>query len=214
VRRVRRRRRIAAAALLLAGAGLLSHGAYLPAKAATAQVLLQLAWMRSSQRPHRPWPWAKTWPVARLQVPRLGIDQIVLAGAEGAALAFGPGHVDGTAPPGAAGTIGLAGHRDTVFGFLRDLEIGDLLTLESQDRHRRSYRVTSTMVVEEHATGLLAARSRPTLTLVTCYPFETLLAGGPLRYVVVATEEPGGAAAQHTGTPGSDGHTAPQRQET
>jgi sortase A len=209
----RRRRRLAVTMLLLTGAGLLVNGAYLPAKAATAQVLLRMAWSQSGERPRRPWPWAETWPVARLQVPRLGIDQIVLAGAEGAALAFGPGHVDGTALPGEPGTIGLAGHRDTVFGFLRDLKIGDELTLEGPDRHRRTYRVNDIVVVEEHATDLLSAGPEPALTLVTCYPFETVLAGGPLRYVVVATERPVRSGAQHTQRTGTGHPITPEGQE-
>jgi sortase A len=175
------------AVLLLLGAGLLAHGLYLPTKAMVAQQLLQLAWSRSTERPCRPWPWATTWPVARLRAPRLGVDQIVLAGAEGASLAFGPGHVDGTARPGEPGNVGLAGHRDTVFRFVRQLEIGDVLRLETPDHRSRTYRVTQTVVVEERATDLLAARPEPTLTLVTCYPFDTVLAGGPLRYVVVAS---------------------------
>jgi hypothetical protein len=62
----------------------------------------------------KPWPWADTWPIARLSAPRHGVDLFVLAGATGRTLAFGPGHVDGTARPGRPGcshvsTAGPAG---------------------------------------------------------------------------------------------------------
>ena len=80
-----------ALALMLLGAGGLGCGLYIPAKAVLAQQLLRRAWEHSAAGPARPWPWARTWPVARLEVPHLGIDQIVLAGAEGAARGSGGG---------------------------------------------------------------------------------------------------------------------------
>jgi len=178
-------RRIAIVAVI-GGVVLLAGGFYLPAKAALAQVLMLRAWSETEFDPVRPWPWAETWPVARLRVPSLGIDQIVLAGDEGAALAFAPGHVDGTAPPGELGNTVLAGHRDTVFAFLGRLGLGDELELESVDGARRSYVVTSTAVVHERDTSVLDPTAESTLTLVTCYPLDGTRPGGPLRYVVIA----------------------------
>jgi len=179
-----------AAASVAAGVLLLAGGFYLPAKAAVAQVLLRRAWAATGDLPVRPWPWARTWPVARLEVPALGVDQIVLAGDEGAALAFAPGHVDGTAAPGTEGNIVLAGHRDTVFAFLGELVLGDELWLETTDGERNSYVVTSTSVVHETETAVLDPTAEPTLTLVTCYPLDGARPGGPLRYVVRAQEKP------------------------
>lgn len=90
---------LAAGLLLLAlGGWQMGSAAYLHAKAWLAQVLLAEAWAATlaDGTPHKPWPWADTAPVARLQVPALGVDQIVLAGVSGRSLAFGPGHLDGT----------------------------------------------------------------------------------------------------------------------
>ena len=42
-------------------------------------------------------------------------------------------------------------------------------------------------VVDHGDTSALAQTSGPTLTLITCYPFDAVVPGGPLRYVVVAT---------------------------
>jgi len=173
--------------LVVGGSLLLGSGLYLPAKAALAQILMRQAWSETGFDPVRPWPWAATWPVARLRVPALGVDQIVLAGDEGAALAFAPGHVDGTAPPGEPGNTVLAGHRDTVFAFLGRLRLGDELDLESADGARRSYTVTGTRVVDEHDTRVLDPTAEPTLSLVTCYPLDGTRPGGPLRYVVTAS---------------------------
>ena len=176
-----------AIALVVGGSLLFGSGLYLPAKATLAQVLMRQAWSETGSDPVRPWPWAETWPVARLRVPSHGVDQIVLAGDEGAALAFAPGHVDGTVLPGELGNIVLAGHRDTVFAFLGKLKLGDELNLESADGALRSYTVTATHVVDEHDTRVLDPTAESTLSLVTCYPLDGTRPGGPLRYVVSAS---------------------------
>jgi len=171
---------------LMTGVALIVKGLWIPAKAVLAQVLLERAWEQAeagAEQP-RPWPWADTWPVARLTLPG-GRPLVVLAGASGRTLAFGPGHVDGTARPGEAGNVVVAGHRDTHFHALRDLTPGDELVLEAPGGALRRYAVTATAVVRyDDARALAAGDDR--LTLVTCWPFDALRPGGPLRYVVVA----------------------------
>src|SRR5262249_34847197 len=78
--------------LLLAAAVLFGHGAWIYAKASLAQILLRRAWAKTvdSGRPAAPWPWADTWPIARLRAPGLRGDVIVLAGSSGRTLAFSP----------------------------------------------------------------------------------------------------------------------------
>ena len=85
----------------------LGAGAAIALKAAVAQQLLHAAWQRTQagEREVRPWPWADTWPVARLLAPAQNVDLIVLEGASGRILAFGPGHVEGTAAPGGRRSI-------------------------------------------------------------------------------------------------------------
>jgi sortase A len=168
------------------GAVLLGHGLWLPAKAVLAQLLLHRAWAATDGAPVRPWPWAETWPVARLRVPALGVDQIVLAGDEGAALAFAPGHIRDSAAPGTGGNVVLAGHRDTVFAFAGRLRPGFGIELESAGGRRIHYVVTSTRVVHEREIAVLDPTDEPTLTLVTCYPLNGQRPGGSLRYVVRA----------------------------
>ena len=74
---------------------------------------------RAGENGVRPWPWADITPVAVLEVPRLGERSIVLEGASGQAMAFGPGHMINTPPIGARGTAVVAAHRDTQFRYLR-----------------------------------------------------------------------------------------------
>ncbi len=83
--------------LALAGLILVGQGAYIHAKAVVAQVLLERAFETTIATGHetKPWSWADTWPVARIEVKRLHASTIVLAGSSGQALAFGPGHVEG-----------------------------------------------------------------------------------------------------------------------
>jgi sortase A len=124
--------------------------------------------------------------VARLLVPARHADVLVLAGASGRTLAFGPGHLDGSSTPGDPGNAVITAHRDTHFRFLRNVAIGDELVVERVDSGRRHFRIKATYVADHRTLNLPRDTTRPTITLVTCYPFEALNPGGPLRYVVVA----------------------------
>jgi sortase A len=180
-------RRAVIATLLLLGVLSLGQGSYIYAKAALAQVLLRQAWAaaRDGAEQARPWPWADTWPVARLLSPQHDVDLIVLEGATGNSTAFAPGHVLGTPLPGALGNVALAAHRDTHFRFLRDVQPGEALLLELADGSVQHYQVHTLSVVDERDTRLLETPGS-WLTLVTCYPFDALVPGGPLRFVVQA----------------------------
>ena len=174
--------------LLLVGLASVAQGSWIFAKATLAQVLLRRAWSlaQAGQERARPWPWADTWPVARLLSPAHGVDLVVLEGATGSSTAFGPGHLQGTPLPGAEGNVVLAAHRDTHFRFLQGLAPGEPLWIELPSGVAQRYLVQSASVVDEHDLRLLQAQG-DWLTLVTCYPFDAPLPGGPLRYVVRAT---------------------------
>ncbi len=165
--------------------------AWIHAKAILAQFLLETAWSEtlSSQKEVKPWPWADTWPVSRLSVPRLGIDRIVLAGASGSSLAFGPGHLFGTALPGENGNVVIAGHRDTHFRFLQELKKGDEIHLQTNNGNNIPYRISEIRVIHENETQYLSQSDERILTLITCYPFNAITAGGPMRYIVIARSE-------------------------
>jgi sortase A len=190
LRRVRRRldgRRFAFVAGALVAAAGFGNAAYIEAKAGVAQALLREAWTRSlaTGDPQRPWPWADTWPVARLTVPRLGVDEIVLAGASGRTMAFGPALSPAAAAPGARGNAVVSGHRDTHFAFLRELAAGDRVWLETRGG-RFAYAVEAREVVDSRVVRLDTAADDARLTLVTCWPFDAVVPGGPMRYVVSA----------------------------
>lgn len=190
--RVPRRRRSArvwlSTTLAMIAATCAADAGWIHAKAALAQVLLERSWSRSliDGASHRPWPWADTQPVARLSVPRLGRSQIVLAGDNGRTLAFGPGWAEASATPAGVGTTVISGHRDTHFAWLGDLIAGDVVSIEARDR-TLDYVVASTRIVDADRERIdPGAMSDGTLLLVTCWPFDAVVAGGPLRYVVTA----------------------------
>ena len=176
------------ACLLCLGFWQLGQGAYIPAKAWLAQDLMQRAWTRTGSGEVRatPWPWADTWPVARITARSGEVDLIVLAGASGRTLAFGPGHMSVSAMPGEAGNAVIAGHRDTHFQFLKDVQLGELLKVESSKGMRHLYKVVGVDIVDSRKGSLLLDTETAMLSLVTCYPFDAREPGGPLRYVVTA----------------------------
>lgn len=178
---------------------------WITAKAGLAQVLLERSWHRSDAAgvAPAPWPWADTRPVARLRMPALGIEQFVLAGDSGRTLAFGPGWSEASAAPGTRGLSVLSGHRDTHFAWLERLVPGDELELDTGDGLRR-YRVDTLEVVDSgrHRIGLDFGADA--LALVTCWPFDAVAPGGPLRYLVTARaigDESNGVAPQAPAQP-------------
>ena len=176
--------------LVLVGLSQACSGAWIYMKAQLAQALLQRAWAGTlaGQQDVKPWPWADTWPIARLIVPRLGIDQIVLEGAYGRTLAFGPAHVESRSDA-REGTVILTGHRDTHFAFLEHVQPGERIVLQSSNGRIRSYRVGDHRIVDSKSGRIPLDREDPALVLVTCYPFHTAIPGGPLRLVVTADAE-------------------------
>ena len=179
--------------LLALGCWQLGEGSWIYAKAGLAQHLLQRAWSRTlaGDTNSKPWPWADTWPVARLIVPSQHIDQIVLEGAYGRTLAFGPGHVESAQPIDASHTVILTGHRDTHFSFLQRLERNDVIELETPAGHRRRYRVKETRIADSRNASIEIVQDQSQLVLVTCYPFDSPMPGTLWRYVVIAEGEQG-----------------------
>jgi sortase A len=165
---------VAAAGLLLAG-----QGAWIHAKAALAQVLLERAFAQSLATgiPVKPWPWFDSWPVARIEIPRLSLDAVALADASGQALAFGPAHVAGTPEPGERGTAVFAAHRDTHFHGLGAIRTGDEIRVTRRDGRHVTFTVTGTEVVQFDRSGIDPQGLGRKLVLATCWPLEAVSAG-------------------------------------
>ena len=178
---------LAAGIGLALGLLLCGQAAWIHAKAAVAQVLLDQAFARSvaEGRPVKPWAWLDTWPVARISVPRLGAAAVVLAGDSGQALAFGPGHVPGTPEAGDPGTAVYAAHRDTHFAFLGAVRASDEVLVQRHDGRHQRFVVEDMRVVPWNASGIDAQAAGRWLVLSTCWPLDGRT-DGPWRYVVTA----------------------------
>lgn len=124
--------------------------------------------------------------LGKISIPRLGLSSIVLEGDDDGVLRLGAGHISGTALPGQAGNVAVAGHRDTFFRELRNVRVNDEITLTTVDAAYH-YRVESTEVVDPDDTAVLWRTSEPSVTLVTCYPFN-YVGSAPKRFVVRAVE--------------------------
>jgi sortase A len=122
--------------------------------------------------------------LGKLVIPRLGLSAIVNEGDDEPILMRAVGHIPGTAFPGYAGTVALAGHRDTFFRALKDMRDGDAIVFESgQVAHR--YRVVRTQIVAPDDVAILKPAAEPALVLITCYPF-TYIGHAPKRFAVTA----------------------------
>lgn len=168
----------------------IGQGSYILAKAELAQWLIASAWAESATTERaqiKPWPWADTWPVARLEMPTHDIDQYVLAGTSGASLAFGPGHIFASAAPTHQGNTVIAAHRDTHFSFLEQVKVGEKVSVTNTEGEIREYVIHDMRVVDKTDVDWVNAENNSyQLTLVTCYPFNAIAPGGRLRYVVRA----------------------------
>ncbi len=122
--------------------------------------------------------------IGRLEVARLGVSVAVIEGTDQPTLRRAAGHISGTALPGQAGNIGIAGHRDTFFRPLRNVQRDDIITLNTAAGEYR-YRVVSTKIVSPKDVAVLNSDGNEVLTLVTCYPFY-FVGAAPNRFIVRA----------------------------
>ena len=173
--------------LLILCAWSFGQAIYIHAKAQLAQLLIadSFQFLMETGEGKAPWAWADTYPVARLTFK--DHDYFVLSGADGTSLAFGPGLLHGTTIPGEVGSSVISGHRDTHFAFLEQLQQGNVVTTATP--HGPQAWVVEDMMVKDVSrdAGIPLLDGVKELYLVTCYPFDAVVAGGPLRFVVRLT---------------------------
>lgn len=122
--------------------------------------------------------------LGRIEIPRLGMMVAILQGTSSKTLQLGVGHIQGTALPGEPGNIGIAGHRDTYFRSLKDIQVSDRIQIQTAKGLSR-YEVDWIQVVAPSDIGVLAPSAKSSITLVTCYPFH-FIGAAPERFIVHA----------------------------
>jgi sortase A len=145
----------------------------IPASAASPRAALPAAWHGV---------------IGRLEIPRLLLSVVVVEGTDNSTLRRAAGHIPGTARPGEAGNVALAGHRDTFFRPLKDLKINDEIQFSTPQGNFK-YEVASLSIVDPGNVGVLASSGENVLTLVTCYPFY-FVGPAPKRWIVRARQVP------------------------
>lgn len=169
---------------LFCGGTLTAQALYIPVKAGVAQILLDRAFERSvaNGASVKPWDWADTAPMARITIPHLGVSEVVLSGASGEAMAFGPTVL--LDDPARRITV-LGAHRDTHFEFVQDVEIGDEISFERISGQTDQFRITQLETVAWDTFTYPVDGGNGLLALTTCFPFGTDTPG-PFRRVVWA----------------------------
>lgn len=180
---VRRASFLALIALLLVWAVTdLATAGWIQAKGWLGQALMERQWSAEARGGDAlPWPGARTRPVARLRVPELQIDRLVIEGTATPGLAWGPGLALGR-----HGHQVIAAHRDTHFAFLGRVRPGHTIELEDASGQISQWTVDELRVVDSRATRIDLDAPGPRLTLVTCWPLNAVETGGPLRLLVRA----------------------------
>ena len=167
----------------------LAAAGWIQGKAIIAQQLLNHSWHETlddkKTTVQKPWPWADTWPVAKLIVPQHHVEQIILAGDSGNSLAYAPGYSLASALPNSQGTTVISAHRDTHFRFLKDIKLNETFFLQTTEKTTR-YQVYDLQIVDSKTYTVQIDSTGQTLLLVTCYPFDSITSGGSSRYLVFA----------------------------
>jgi sortase A len=123
-------------------------------------------------------------PRAVIRVPSLQVAAHVYPDSQTMALEAGAAWVTGTASPGSAGNIAIAGHRDSFFRPLEGIPIGTRIQLTTSEK-QQIFEVASVRIVDVLDVSPLDPSSEPILTLITCHPFR-FQGYAPDRYIIRA----------------------------
>jgi sortase A len=174
--------------LICLGIIFILKASYLPAKAFIGQKMLLKAWERTIEtgEPQKSWKWADFTPIAKLSIKHLGVTLVALDSASGEALAWGPGLINHDIEIGLDGTAFIVGHRDSHMRFLKDLKIGENLTLELSNGEEQTYQAVRSDIVDSRTWKVPTdPTSTTSIALVTCWPFDETNSG-PERYILYA----------------------------
>lgn len=182
--------------LVLSGIGLLRI-VYYQGKAGVAQMMILSAWEESQTlklaktvkvtkavENIKPWPWADTWPVMKLEFPSLDESSIVLKDDSGESLAFGPGLMTQDILPGDIGNSFIAAHRDTHFSSIGRLKKNQEIQVTLHSGITYNFEIDKIKIVDSRSQQPWTETKEKRITLVTCYPFDGSIANTPFRYLV------------------------------
>ena len=177
-----KRTRLLPLIVFLFGISLTAKPTYYYMKGICAQLLLEKAWSitKRTGNSSKAWSWADTLPVAKLKIPEISLNQIVLEGEEIEAMAFGPAIIESSLE---SKNVIIAGHRDSFFRNLGELKEGDIIKLEKVGKNL-SYKISNIIITDPLDIKWLEPSLDGRITLITCYPFN-FIGEAPMRYILV-----------------------------
>ena len=155
-------------------------------KARVAQYLLNNAWNKTIETgdEYEPWPGFDGYPILKLSIPKFNLQQIVLSNTSGQSLAFGPSFHPETYLPKENKITAISSHRDSHGYYIRDLKINDFVILEDKQNNKFTYKVINFKIINVEDKDLQFNKMSNQLLLITCYPFDAIISGTNLRYIV------------------------------
>ena len=177
---------ILSAILAIAGLIFLFLAFKIEIKARVAQYLLNNAWNKTIETgdEYEPWPGFDGYPILKLKIPKFKLQQIVLSNTSGQSLAFGPSFHPETYLPKENKITAISSHRDSHGYYIRDLKINDFVILEDEEDNKFTYKVKNFKIVNVEDKDLQFNKKNSQLLLITCYPFDAVISGTNLRYIV------------------------------
>ena len=177
---------ILSAILAIAGLIFLFLAFKIEIKAKVAQYLLNNAWNKTIETgdEYEPWPGFDGYPILKLKFPKFKLQQIVLSNTSGQSLAFGPSFHPETYLPKENKITAISSHRDSHGYYIRDLKINDFVILEDKEDNKFTYKVKNFKIINVEDKDLQFNKKNSQLLLITCYPFDAVISGTNLRYIV------------------------------
>ena len=175
--------------LLFTGGGYFAFkGLKIEVKAQVAQVLLDYAWEKTLEtgKEQRPWSSFDGSPIFRLTIPKYKVNQIVLKGTSGQSLAFGPAFHEESSLLGEKGATIISSHRDSHGIYIKNIKLGDIINMQDRYKKWHTYTVEDLFIIDVNKENIVLNHYDDRLLIVTCYPFDAILSGTTLRYIVSA----------------------------
>ncbi|MBA6371661.1 class GN sortase [Colwellia sp. BRX8-4] len=174
--------------LLIIGSLLCLQASWLPTKAWLSQQLINYSWHQTLalQQRIKPWPWADTYPIAELSFKRLAKSLVILNGGDPTTLAFSAGAIAPFNQVSRAQPFVVAGHRDSHFSFLNEVDMKDIISLTDRYGQSQLYQVEAINIVDASTGQMPLLADDSSLILITCYPFNNSSSNSNERYVITA----------------------------
>ncbi|MCP8616238.1 class D sortase [Salirhabdus salicampi] len=119
---------------------------------------------------------------AKIEIPSIKLEAAIIEGTGVEQLDKGVGHYEGSVLPGETDNTVLAGHRDTVFKSLKNVEIGDIVRITTA-KGTFVYEIQEQLVVDKHDRTIIVPTESATITIITCYPFD-FIGPAPERFIL------------------------------